>query len=120
RTKTVNSVLLEFQKEDGAIAVTDLVKRFKNKANKTTIYRILERLCEEEILHSFIGPNGLKWYAECHCPTHKNNDGFHPHFNCNECGKIKCIDFEFPTPKNVNVKIDMSEILLNGTCPNCH
>ncbi|MEM7026765.1 MAG: transcriptional repressor [Pseudomonadota bacterium] len=120
RTKTVNSVLLEFQKEHGAIAVTDLVDRFRNKANKTTIYRILERLCDEEVLHSFIGPDGLKWYAECHCPTHKKYKGFHPHIDCDECGKIRCIDFEIPTPKKLKIQIDMSEVMLKGTCEDCH
>lgn len=120
RTKTVNLVLSEFQKEEGAIAVTELVQRFKNKANKTTIYRILERLCEEDVLHSFIGPDGLKWYAECHCPMHKKHDDFHPHLDCDECGKIRCIDFEIPTPKNLKVKLDMSEVLLKGTCEKCN
>ena len=51
KTKSVQLILDAF-KQDKAISIIELVIRFKNNMNKTTVYRILDRLEKSEILHS--------------------------------------------------------------------
>ena len=63
KTSSLNTLLKEFNNDISAITVVDLVSRLGDKMNKTTIYRILNKLEEDSILHSFFGKNGLKWYA---------------------------------------------------------
>jgi Fur family ferric uptake transcriptional regulator len=53
KTKTVKLILELFENTNNAISVVDLVSIFKEKMNKTTVYRILNRLEESGILHSF-------------------------------------------------------------------
>ena len=53
-----------FDKSNNAISVVDLISTFNNKMNKTTVYRILNRLEESGILHSFSDKDGLKRYAK--------------------------------------------------------
>jgi len=88
KTKLVEALLEFFEQEANALSVVDLVEQFKGKANKTTIYRILDRLENEGLVHSFKGQDGLTWYAKCSsdCSSadHKDN---HPHFQCKQCGK---------------------------------
>ena len=63
KTKTVKLILELFENTNNAISVVDLVSIFKEKMNKTTVYRILNRLEESGILHSFTDRDGLKRYA---------------------------------------------------------
>ena len=65
KTKSLELVLNEFQILTTAISVIELIKKLNSKLNKTTIYRILEKLEDDGILHSFLGNNGIKWYAKC-------------------------------------------------------
>ena len=47
KTKTVKMILDLFGETNNAISIVDLVSNFRNKMNKTTVYRILNRLEEE-------------------------------------------------------------------------
>jgi len=47
KTKTVKMILDLFGETNNAISIVDLVSTFRNKMNKTTVYRILNRLEEE-------------------------------------------------------------------------
>jgi Fur family ferric uptake transcriptional regulator len=75
KTKSVNIILSKFDKGHEALSVVDLVEELKEDMNKTTVYRILERLESEGTIHSFTGTNGLKWYAKCYqCTSHHHNE----------------------------------------------
>ena len=58
-------MLQVFEQTHHAISVVGLVERLHQAMNKTTVYRILGRLEDESILHSFTGKDGLRWYAKC-------------------------------------------------------
>jgi len=119
KTKSVNTLLNIFEKTDNAISVVGLVKQLHQKMNKTTVYRILERLDEEGILHSFIDKNGLKWYAKCNDCSMGHHIDTHPHFQCNDCGKVECLNIEVTIPKLHKHHIESAELLLVGQCENC-
>ena len=63
QTKSVKPII-DALTENKAISIIELVDRFSDKMNKTTVYRILQRLEKSEILHSFKDQNGLKRYAK--------------------------------------------------------
>ncbi len=120
KTKSVKAVLETFEQSNNAISVVDLVKQFHQKMNKTTVYRILEKLEEDGLLHSFIGKDGLKWYSKCRAEcTPESHSDTHPHFQCRDCGKVKCLNFEVPIPSLDNYQIDSAELLLIGQCEDC-
>ena len=64
KTKTLKIVLDLFDKRDNAYSVVELVSIFSKKMNKTTVYRILDRLEDSGLLHSFLDKDGLKRYAK--------------------------------------------------------
>ena len=88
KTKSLELVLNQFQGSTTAISVIDVIKKLNSKLNKTTIYRILEKLEEDGILHSFLGNNGVKCYAKCRNCSTSNHSDLHPHFEYIDCGKI--------------------------------
>lgn len=119
KTKTTTMLLNEFEKSSGAIAAVELIKRLDSKMNKTTIYRILERLEDDGILHSFLGINGIKWYAKCNACTKNQHLDLHPHFQCLTCGKVDCLEIDISIPKIPNREIITSQILIQGNCESC-
>lgn len=119
RTKSLSTILSIFESGDEALSVVYLVDQLKGQMNKTTVYRILERLENDGTIHSFSGTNGLKWYAKCHeCTAHHHND-VHPHFECKDCGKVECLEVNITIPKLNSRNVQSAHILLIGKCTNC-
>ena len=119
KTKSVEAVLNEFNKSSVAISAKNLIERLVSQFNKTTIYRILDKLEEDGVLHSFLGKNGLKWYAKCvNCSAEEHKD-VHPHFQCLDCGKMDCLNVGVTIPKIPNRKVVVSQVLIQGVCEDC-
>lgn len=119
QTKSVNIIVDIFNNSKNALSVVDLVALLTTDMNKTTVYRILDRLENDGFVHSFTDKDGHKWYAKCHdCSVHHHSD-VHPHFQCKKCGKIECLNEEIHLPHFSNHQVDDAEILLLGTCESC-
>lgn len=119
KTKSVQTLLTIFEENSQAISVVNLIDQLGSKMNKTTIYRILDRLENDGIVHSFLGKEGLKCYAKCHGCSSSNHIDLHPHFQCQECGKVECVSMTVSIPKVPNKKINSTQLLLVGQCENC-
>tara|TARA_Y100000817_G_C16702090_1_gene475329 strand:+ start:242 stop:613 length:372 start_codon:yes stop_codon:yes gene_type:complete len=116
KTKSVKKILNTFNKTD-AISIIELVDKFKKEMNKTTVYRVLERLEKSNILHSFIDQKGLKRYAKNNKNTSSTKS--HPHFMCEDCGESSCVDIDIKIPSTPQYIIKNSEYLLTGQCKKC-
>ncbi|MEM9821488.1 MAG: transcriptional repressor [Bacteroidota bacterium] len=121
KTKSVKRLLEIFDQSNAAISVVELVDQLRPEINNTTVYRILERLEKGDILHSFMGKDGLKWYAKYStCDGgHHTSPHSHPHFQCSDCGKIECLALEITIPSLPNHKVDSANFLLIGQCGEC-
>ena len=119
RTKSVEELLHVFKSTDNALSVVELVKQLADKMNKTTVYRILDRLENGGQLHSFVGKDGLKWYAQCKDCSSSHHTDLHPHFQCSDCGKSECLDIDLAVPSISNRQIERADFLLIGKCEDC-
>ncbi|WP_147679189.1 Fur family transcriptional regulator [Algibacter pacificus] len=119
KTKSVEIVVKQFDKDSSAISVITLVERLNSDMNKTTVYRILNKLEDDGVVHSFLGKNGHKWYAKCNnCSSTKHHD-VHPHFQCITCGKVDCLDINVHIPEIPNRNVEIAQVLLQGQCDAC-
>lgn len=119
KTKSVSLLLNVFQQSESALSVVQLVESMSDHMNKTTVYRILDRLEQEGTVHSFLGKDGLKWYAKCaDCSSYHHSDA-HPHFQCTDCGTVECVPIDISIPVISDRKINSMEVMLTGTCANC-
>tara|TARA_Y100001978_G_scaffold202964_1_gene225966 strand:- start:815 stop:1192 length:378 start_codon:yes stop_codon:yes gene_type:complete len=119
RTKSVAKLLQEFEKESKALSAVELSTRLQHLFNKTTIYRVLDKLEDDGVLHSFKGINGIKWYTPCESCTKSDPTHLHPHFECTSCGKVDCIEVKVSVPNIPNREVIFSQLLLQGTCDAC-
>lgn len=118
-TKSVELLLKEFEKGGGSYSALDLVKRFESKINKATVYRVLDKLEDDGVLHSFIGMNAVRWYAKCvGCSVDKHVD-YHPHFQCVLCGAADCLPIKVNVQDIPNRKIFFTQTLIYGECEKC-
>jgi Fur family ferric uptake transcriptional regulator len=119
KTQSVDTLLAEFQENSMAISVIELIKRLDSKFNKTTVYRVLDKLEDDGVLHSFLGTSGIKWYAKCNGCTSSSHIDIHPHFQCVGCGKMDCLNISLNIPEIPNREIFASQILIQGKCEEC-
>jgi len=76
--------------------------------DKATFYRNISKFTEEKIISSFESNDKKRYFAL------ENN--IHPHFICNYCNSIECID-EFSDIYLKNYVIE--NIILKGKCKKC-
>lgn len=119
KTKSVEMLLHVFSECKNALSVVHLIDSLKEHMNKTTVYRILDRLEQDGIVHSFLDKDGLKWYAKCSDCNSEDHSDLHPHFQCKDCGTIQCLPVDIQIPTITNHQIESVEVLLQGTCANC-
>lgn len=112
--------LLENKQE--ALTHKDFQDFFKEKIDRVTIYRALDRLVDEGKLHKIVNLEGGIQYAICKTCNHKEeiHTHNHIHFSCKKCGKTICLDKitpEIKLPKGY--KIEEMQLLISGICSNC-
>ena len=115
-TKAIEELTSLFLEDEKALSVIEIVSKFSSKMNKSTVYRALKRLEDDEIIHAFIDGDGLKCYAK---NRSSNKKEVHPHFHCKTCGTSICVPYEYEIPSYQNHKIDSAQILLFGECNKC-
>ncbi len=119
KTKSVKLILNIFEQTNDAQSVVELIEGLQQDMNRTTVYRILDRLENNGTLHSFTGKDGRKWYAKSNGCYSEGQSDTHPHFQCKECGKVECLAFEVPIPFLPNRKVDSVNFLFIGQCEEC-
>lgn len=105
KTQKVETVLHLFQNSNKALSAVSLVCQLKDEMNKTTVYRILERLENEGIIHAFTGINGLTWYTKHKACASQTNNITYSHFQCEDCGAVECLSVEIPVPEILIFKL---------------
>ena len=88
--------------------------------DRVTIYRVLERLLKEDLIHKAVNLEGTTKYASCN-NTDKTHTHNHVHFSCQKCNLITCLDTVEPSitlPEKYIVK--EVNFTLTGICPNCN
>ncbi len=87
--------------------------------DRATIYRVLNRFCDDGLVHRIVAEDGKQYFAVCmKCDENKIDDN-HFHFRCVNCQTIEClpVPVHFSVPKGYNVK--SVNCVLTGTCRNC-
>ena len=104
-----------------ALSHSEIQKSLDGLCDRVTIYRVLERLLEEGVIHKIENlDDGVK-YASCHsCSTKHNHNHSHIHFSCQKCKSVTCLENVEPSYKlPKNYKVSEMNFTLAGLCPQC-
>ena len=103
-----------------ALSHSEIHQLLDDFCDRVTIYRVLDRLIEEDLIHKIVTTDGAIKYAACHdCSTaeHCHN---HIHFSCEQCHTVTCIEDVEPSFKlPEKYKIHNVNFTLSGICPEC-
>lgn len=119
QTKSLTGILAAFGDSREALSARMLLDRLGEGVNKTTVYRLLDRLEEDGVVHSFAGEDSVKYYARCRScsgPDHVHN---HPHFHCVSCNTICCLEQEVELSVSGKFRVMEAQVLLKGQCESC-
>ncbi len=111
-----------------AVSHAKLQEQLSGTCDRVTIYRVLERLQKENLIHRIVNVNGVVNYAPCKSCTHnhsqmhahESNAHKHVHFSCISCGDVSCIEGE-----NLSIELPSSysvteyQLTVAGYCPAC-
>ncbi len=90
--------------------------------DRVTLYRTLQNFQDKGLLHRIPNDSGFASYGLCFdtcTPAGHTHD--HPHFKCNDCGHIECLEDSripyFKVPGKYQV--DHVNMIIEGTCLTC-
>lgn len=118
-TATKEAVLAVLMSKGKAMSQESIINQIDVRADRATIYRILNRLCEDEIAHKIVADDGKQYFAvPQNLPNHSLPKN-HFHFRCTECETIECLPahVEFSVPNGYEVQ--QTNCVLIGVCGDC-
>lgn len=121
-SNTKQEIMKLLEQKQEALTHKDFQDFFKEKIDRVTIYRALDRLVDEGKLHKIISLEGGIQYAKCKTCNHEeeNHKHDHVHFSCTKCEKTICLDKITPKIKlPKGFIIEEMQLLISGICSNC-
>lgn len=87
--------------------------------DRATIYRVLNRFCEDGLVHKVVAEDGKQYFAVCVKCDKNSMTANHFHFRCLKCQTIECLPeaVHFSVPKGYQV--ESVNCVLTGTCKDC-
>lgn len=120
RNTVARTQILNLIRDAGAaLSHADLQDALGDLCNRVTIYRVLDRLLEERLIHKIVDVDGTSKYAACHHCSSKHLHN-HIHFSCERCLAVTCLDQvqpEYKLPRHYVVH--GVNFTVSGLCPKC-
>lgn len=118
-TPAKEAVLDVLMKTGKAMSQDAIEKCIDLDMDRATIYRVLNRFCEDGTLHKIVAEDGKQYFALCVKCEDKDPQLHHFHFRCINCQTIECLStpvhFSVPAGYNVN----SVNCILTGVCKKC-
>lgn len=88
---------------------------------KSSVFRVLNVLLEKDLVHTLEDGRGITKYEVCHGHDHHSARDMHPHFYCERCHNVYCLD-TLPTPDITlpsGFQVKSVNFMFKGICPSC-
>lgn len=118
-TPTKEAVLNLLLHSKKALSQDAIENQLEIDINRATIYRVLNRFCEDGLVHRIVAEDGKQYFAICKECDNSGIVQYHFHFRCLSCDTIECTDIpvEYSVPEGYLVQ--SANCILTGTCKDC-
>jgi len=118
-TPTKDAVLNILTDSKKAMSPDGIMQKVDISIDRATIYRVLNRFCEDGILHRIVAEDGKQYFAVCIKCEEKKLADHHFHFRCTYCQTIEClpVPVQFSLPQGYEVAT--VNCILTGICKDC-
>lgn len=124
RTPVRLALLKLLEESTQPLTAPEMLQRLPATTDTVTVYRTLNTFTELQLIHR-IKAKDRSWSYALGAPQPRQAHR-HPHFVCDECGTVECME-DAPIPesfvKSLHVRreyqVNFPEVLLHGLCPRC-
>lgn len=103
-----------------ALSHSEIHELLDGFCDRVTIYRVLDRLIAEDLIHKIVTIDGTVKYAACHDCSSVEHHHNHIHFSCEQCHTVTCIEEVEPSFKlPEKYKVHNVNFTVSGVCPEC-
>ncbi|WP_179351967.1 Fur family transcriptional regulator [Winogradskyella vidalii] len=117
-TPTKAAVLEVLTKTGKALSQDAIEAQISIDINRATIYRVLNRFCDDGVLHKVIAEDGKQYFALYESGkkalTHQ-----HFHFKCKVCDTLECLPDEVSFTIPEGYVVENVNCVLTGVCKKC-
>ncbi|MDY0779432.1 Fur family transcriptional regulator [Tenacibaculum sp. IB213877] len=118
-TPTKEAVLDLLLRSGKAMSQDAIQERIDIDINRATIYRILNRFCEDGVLHKIVAEDGKQYFALCVKCDESKKPLHHFHFRCTQCDTIECLPIPVIFSIDTAYSVETVNCVLTGTCKEC-
>ena len=121
-TKQKDLILDIIRNKNKEFTVKELYNELNKKVGLTTIYRLVDKLVDNNTLNKYIGKDNITYYQYLESCEHEN----HFYLKCTNCGEMIHIDCDCISElsnhiyKDHKFKLNREHIIINGTCQKCN
>jgi len=121
KTKQKDIILNIIRQQKNSFTIKDIYKELKGKVGLTTIYRLIDKLVEENKLNKTISSDNTTYYQYLEECTEEN----HFYLKCDKCGNMTHIDCDCIEEltshivQNHKFKPNKDHIIIDGICSKC-
>jgi Fur family ferric uptake transcriptional regulator len=108
------------------MSVPKILAKMKGAVDTVTVYRTLHTFVRKKLVHRVRGGEDRSWLYALSNSTQKP-EHLHPHFVCDRCGKVECLEaakipasFVASLGVSSGYAVQWPEVVLHGFCPKCH
>jgi Fur family ferric uptake transcriptional regulator len=122
-------VIQVLTRSTGPMSVTQILARLQGgrRVDTVTVYRTLHTFVRKKLVHRVrAGGDERSWLYAISEPVNPKVQHLHPHFVCDRCGKVQCLE-ESRIPSSLvaslgvigGYQVRWPEVVLHGLCPRC-
>ncbi|NAS13967.1 Fur family transcriptional regulator [Poritiphilus flavus] len=120
KTPTKEAVLKILKDSGRAMSQEGIESEINIEINRATIYRILNRFCEDGLVHKIVAEDGKQYFALClNCSEKKHRDN-HFHFRCLSCQSIECLEEPVNFSVPAGYQVTSLNCVISGVCKDCY
>lgn len=118
-TPTKEAVLNVLADSKKAMSQDAIMKKVSVNIDRATVYRVLNRFCEDGILHRIVAEDGKQYFAVCIKCEEKKQADHHFHFRCTKCETIECLPVAVQFSLVKEYSVESVNCILTGVCKDC-
>ena len=119
-TQTKEAVLNLLTETGKAMSQDAIEKNIGIEINRATIYRVLNRFCEDGVTHKIVAEDGKQYFAVCiQCDQKNTTSNDHFHFRCTTCQTIECLPIPVVFTMPPGYAVESVNCVLTGECKDC-
>ncbi|ALI99347.1 Fur family transcriptional regulator [Rufibacter tibetensis] len=118
-TPAQQEILGMLQTSDSALSQDMIEQKMKGEADRVTIYRVLNRFCEDGLAHRIVSDDGKAYFALCRGCQQNHHTHDHFHFRCLNCQKVECLAEKVQVSLPQGYRATNVNAWVSGYCAGC-